>query len=289
MKLFDIFRKGKHISVLVVPEGEARTFGFRLSSTSCKLLAAVALLCMVVVVFGAVTYWRVAQVALRAARLERENGLLRRENAKVMRLQKTLYEMKEIDHRLRMMAGIRVGSDLQAPEERAASDRDDLQQISRPMEEYPPITVPARWYTEDDTLQTFDWSQTWLRTMPSLRPVQGWVTAEFSLNVGPFGRRHTGIDIAAPSDSPVKAAADGVVVFVGWTEDLGNLVMIRHDFSFSTRYGHNSRVLVRQGERVKRGQTIALVGSSGRSSAPHLHFEIWKDGSPVNPREYLLR
>ena len=289
MKVFGFLKQGKRISVLIVPDGNDRTLGFTLSPAACKILFGAAFLCAVGVLTGAVTYWRVAQVALRADHLERENTLLRRENAKVVELRDTLYEMKEIDYRLKMMAGNRIGSDVYTSEEMTVSDWGDVRRTAPRVGQYPPVSVPATWIDGSDGAHATHSAREWLRTTPTLWPVQGWVTAEFTVVAGPFGRRHAGIDIAAPSGSPVKAAADGVVIFEGWTEDLGNLLMIQHDPHFSTRYGHNSKILVTEGEHVRRGQTVAFVGSSGRSSAPHLHFEIWKDGSPVNPREYLVR
>jgi murein DD-endopeptidase MepM/ murein hydrolase activator NlpD len=289
MKLLNLFKKGRHFSVLVIPDGDDRTFNFRLSSTWCKVVCIVGALCVTGVVFITVNFWGMARSAYRMEILERENRLLRRENSKVLQLQKTLYEMKEIDHRLRRIAGTRIESDSQAVEEEASFNSDQLWQIAQKMDVGIPREMSEEGYPEKSPNHLFDISEEWLRATPNLWPVQGWVSAEFNVNVGPLGRRHTGIDIAAPSDSPVRAAADGLVTFVSWTHDLGNLIMIQHDAFISTRYGHNSRVLVWQGERVRKGQTIAFVGNSGRSSAPHLHFEIWKDGSPVNPRRYLLR
>lgn len=289
MNVLNLLKKGKHFSVLIIPEGDNRTYSFRLGSTLCKIICIVSAVCLLGIVFITVKFLKVARVTYTVERLERENELLRRENAKVLELQKTLYEMKEIDHRLKTMVGTRMESDSQSIEEMAVSRRGQLWQMAQKVDVRAPRDVSGERYPEENGGRVLNGSQEWVRTVPNLWPLQGWVSAEFNMNVGPIGRRHTGIDIAAPSDTPVRAAADGVVTFVGWTHDLGNLIMIQHDTSFATRYGHNSRVLVGQGERVRKGQTIAFVGSSGRSSAPHLHFEIWKDGSPVNPRHYLLR
>jgi murein DD-endopeptidase MepM/ murein hydrolase activator NlpD len=117
----------------------------------------------------------------------------------------------------------------------------------------------------------------------------GWITKEFIDDPKVSEKKHLGIDIAAKIGTPVKATANGVVSFAGWTSDFGNIIIIDHGNGFLTKYGHNSRVLVERGDIVKQGKIIAFVGDSGRSSAPHLHFEIWKDGTPVNPRDYLLR
>lgn len=101
-----------------------------------------------------------------------------------------------------------------------------------------------------------------------------------------FTWRHSGIDIGLPKGTAVYAAENGVVVESRWSGGYGNMVLIRHDNGLVTRYGHNSRNLVVPGERVKRGQTIALVGSTGRSTGPHIHFEVIVGGRRVNPLSY---
>ncbi|OGL59994.1 hypothetical protein A3H10_02355 [Candidatus Uhrbacteria bacterium RIFCSPLOWO2_12_FULL_46_10] len=101
-----------------------------------------------------------------------------------------------------------------------------------------------------------------------------------------FTWRHSGIDIGLAKGSPIYAAETGVVIESRWNGGYGNMVLIRHDNGLITRYGHNSRNLVVPGERVKRGQTIALVGSTGRSTGPHIHFEVIVGGRRVNPLSY---
>jgi murein DD-endopeptidase MepM/ murein hydrolase activator NlpD len=100
-------------------------------------------------------------------------------------------------------------------------------------------------------------------------------------------RRHFGMDFAAREGAPVLAVSDGIVMFSDWDQDLGWLVEVEHGYGFTTRYGHNSSLRVERGQRIRRGQIIALVGSTGRSSAPHLHYEVWKDNTSVDPRNYL--
>ncbi|MEP0823554.1 MAG: M23 family metallopeptidase, partial [Ignavibacterium sp.] len=103
------------------------------------------------------------------------------------------------------------------------------------------------------------------------------------------GQRHFGLDIAGTLGTPVNAAADGYVVFAGWTVDEGYVMILSHTDGFLTFYKHNQTLLKGANVFVKRGEPIALLGNSGRmSSGPHLHFEIWKDGTPVDPSLYLL-
>lgn len=116
-------------------------------------------------------------------------------------------------------------------------------------------------------------------------PVQGRVTSHF----GPrWGRMHNGIDIAAPTGTPVHAAAAGKVTHSGWAGTFGQLVVVDHGNGLETRYAHNSKLLVRVGDEVQRGQRIALVGSTGQSTGPHLHFEVLVDGKPQDPAPWLM-
>jgi len=123
-------------------------------------------------------------------------------------------------------------------------------------------------------------------TGPFIRPVDGPIVSGFGYRVHPIFRRvkfHYGIDIAAPSGTPIRAAAGGVVVFAGWRRAYGNTVIIDHGNGMATLYAHCSRILVGEGEVVKQGQVIALVGNTGLSTGPHLHFEVRRYGEPINP------
>ncbi len=130
-----------------------------------------------------------------------------------------------------------------------------------------------------------------LAATPSIWPVHGWVTSGFGRRLSPFtGRRvlHTGLDIATRKGAIIIAPADGVVTRAATEYDFGKLVEIDHGFGVSTRYGHNSQILVRPGHRVRRGEPIARVGNTGRSTGPHLHYEVRLNGVPVNPRRYIV-
>jgi murein DD-endopeptidase MepM/ murein hydrolase activator NlpD len=131
-----------------------------------------------------------------------------------------------------------------------------------------------------------------LQATPSIRPtLGGWVSSGFGYRVDPFtGRRkmHKGLDFAAMTGTPVYSPADGVVSYAGREGGYGKIVSIDHGYGIVTRYAHNSRLLVKTGQRVTRWEKIAEVGSTGRSSGPHLHYEVRLNGVPVDPEKYIL-
>lgn len=126
--------------------------------------------------------------------------------------------------------------------------------------------------------------------IPNTAPVQGAVGSGFGIRQDPFSGRaalHTGLDFQAEVGTPINAAAGGLVLSSGWQPEYGHTVEIDHGNGLATRYAHASRLDVRAGELVRRGQQIALVGNSGRSTGAHLHFEVLVDGVPQNPARFL--
>jgi murein DD-endopeptidase MepM/ murein hydrolase activator NlpD len=121
-------------------------------------------------------------------------------------------------------------------------------------------------------------------------PVVGWLSNGFGMRSDPFtgeAAQHLGLDISADKGQPITATANGRVHSAGYNADFGNLVVVSHEFGLSTRYAHLSRFAVKAGDRVQRGDVIGYVGSSGRSTAPHLHYEVWANGRPINPLRLL--
>lgn len=125
---------------------------------------------------------------------------------------------------------------------------------------------------------------------PSGWPVKGSVSSRYGSRKHPVtGAKafHTGIDIRVPTGTPVRATAAGIVSFAGWTSGGGHIVVIEHGHGFSTAYAHNSENHVKIGDTVKKGEKIASSGSSGVSTGPHLHYEVWKKGRQIDPQQFL--
>jgi len=130
-----------------------------------------------------------------------------------------------------------------------------------------------------------------LASTPSIWPVKGWLTSIFGYRTSPFtGRRemHKGLDIATRSGTPIISPADGLVVFAGREGGFGNMIVVDHGYGITTRFGHCSSLDAKLGQKVKRGDVIARVGNTGRSTGPHVHYEVAVNGVSVNPSRYIL-
>ena len=133
--------------------------------------------------------------------------------------------------------------------------------------------------------------QSLLNATPSIQPARGWFSSHFGYRIDPFSKRpemHRGLDIVAPIGTPIFAPAKGVVSYVGYDPGYGKLVTIDHGYGVKTRYAHNSKIFVELGQKVRRREIIASVGNTGRSTGPHLHYEVRVNGVPVNPKNYIL-
>ena len=147
---------------------------------------------------------------------------------------------------------------------------------------------------EETSLQTlieyFEDKRSLYASTPAGWPVRGWVTSPFGNRISPITGKlqfHEGIDIATQIGTPVLAPADGVVIKAGFEAGYGNMVELSHGYGLKTVFGHNSRLNVKPGQHVKRGDIIAYSGNTGSSTGPHVHYEVRVNGLPVNPVRYL--
>jgi len=153
------------------------------------------------------------------------------------------------------------------------------------------LVADARALSLKDLVDELEDKHQRLASSPAIWPARGWLTSGFGKRISPFtGRRqfHAGIDIASARGTPVVAPARGRVEFVGAKGPLGNALLIDHGYGVRTQYGHNDKILVKRGDVVERGQKIALVGNTGRSTGPHLHYTVEVNGKAVNPIDFIF-
>lgn len=133
--------------------------------------------------------------------------------------------------------------------------------------------------------------QSLLNSTPNIKPAKGWLTSRFGYRVSPFSGKsvlHAGLDIAAAPGSPAYAPADGIVTFASYDEGYGKLISVDHGYGVSTRFGHLSQIYVQVGQRISKWDVLGSVGNTGRSTGPHLHYEVRVNGTPVDPINYIL-
>jgi murein DD-endopeptidase MepM/ murein hydrolase activator NlpD len=244
----------------------------------------------------------------KTARLQQENATLAREigelHSRMASLADTLNTISQRDARIRVLANLdpidpqvqaagiggpagaselRLGG-ITAPARRSAEIRVDLSALIRRAN-----LLASSFKEAADSLAHHSAR---LAATPSIMPTQGWLSSAFSsMRSHPIlhlARPHEGIDVSAPMGSPIEAPAAGVVTYAGWETGYGNKIIINHGFGIVTKFAHASKLLVRTGQRVSRGQRIALVGNSGLATGPHLHYEVHVNGRPVNPLKYVL-
>ncbi len=252
--------------IILVPEDDHGAHEYSLSRRMAIFLLAVGVLTVVAVAVLLAAFVSRQGTETRLHSLERELDQARLQTQTVQKLQQELEESRRLQEKLLYMLGVD-----ESPPDQADSLGFDA--------DTPPRTIT----------QALDRAAAAaLPPEPGLWPTSGRVTREFEQGNPVQGRRpHQGIDIAGKPDTPILAVAPGEVAREGKDEFLGNYVEIRHGLGYLTVYGHLSRAAVNAGEKVRGGQVIGYMGKSGQASATHLHFEIWRQGRPVDPRRYL--
>ncbi|MCK5118910.1 MAG: M23 family metallopeptidase [Candidatus Latescibacteria bacterium] len=269
----------RYISVLLVPEDGSSIREFKVSSRIFGLLKGFSIVLLVVLLSAGVAYWKASRWALAARRMEEENRMLRAENAKVVTLARMLEEVRQSRQRLEVMLRGEVPKVRETPAPGSVV-------LRSPELRMRPRSRPTIRITE--LTKTRRTSRGGLRRRPSLWPVEGRVTTRFEQRPGWLKREYYGIAIAAAEGALVRAAADGEVTFAGWENALGNLMILDHGGRYTTWYGRNEQLLVQEGELVRKGQAIALAGNSGHGKGVYLHYEVWENGTPVDPEAFLL-
>ncbi len=298
----------EYITILVFGHKTSKTRHLRIKRKTIHVGFYLLAFLLLSLTFFFCDYIQVKKKAFEVARLREQTEAQRSQiyffSSKIDELEKQVSRLKDFDRRLRIIANLERGQEhpgvlgMGGPSpsdirDRLRNDRDDkglIQQMKVDVERLQSeATLSERSLFElERVLQT---KQEILAHTPSIWPAQGWVTSEFGFRPNPFTgltQMHEGIDISNRVGTIVVAPANGFVSDIGNDWIHGKFLVISHGFGMTTRYSHLNKVLVRVGQKVKRGDKIAEVGMTGKTTGPHLHYEVRLNGIPVNPMRYIL-
>lgn len=297
----------RHVTILVIPHADLPQWRGRFS--------------LAFLVFGALLWTGFTVWAGFAAGFQLDYWVTKADNTvmsakmtymaqEVDRSREVLETARATDKQLRILLGMRSREEILRSEEGlggpSASDRAGLVGLlsSGRLSQHDIRRTVSRLRVESErrlaSFQEIAWYITNERSMsqakPSVWPTSGHITSPYGYRFSVFGAEgaglhagsfHEGVDIGNKTDTPIVSTADGVVRYAGWSSGFGVMVLVDHGFGYSTLYGHTAKVAVKVGDRVSRGQLIAWMGTTGRSTGPHLHYEVWRHGRPANPLTYL--
>ncbi|MBD67932.1 MAG: hypothetical protein CMG43_03960 [Candidatus Marinimicrobia bacterium] len=246
----------KKFTLLIIPEDDSRTRSYTVSKNLLKYIFISAAIILTIVIFISI---RSIPNIFKYDELEKKYEVLAQERLKVVELSQDLNRIKQMDKFVRHSLGLEL----------------NFNEIPEIMDSIL-MVIPD----QNNFISFTD-------NIPSIAPIEGYISQRMGSRFSITDNKHGGIDIVAKQGAPIKASASGLVVFSGWTYEMGNLIIIHHGDGYFTQYGHNQQNLRFQLDMVKKGEVIGLVGNTGISSGPHLHFEIWKDNKSINPLIYF--
>lgn len=306
---------GKNFTLMIVPEGvQTRVRRLQIPKAGVWALGLVGLgACMALLAF-VVHYTYVIDQVFEARSLREENDRLKERlsivTAKIDDVDSRLADLRSFDDQLRSMTGLHDDKRIPGPGTPAAGGSPTFDALAVPLEGEDPAVVQLRDALLESRLaglsaeanrevsslaglvDHFAERELELRSTPSIAPSRGLLTSSFGSREDPFtsaSSMHSGLDIANVDGTEIVAPADGVVVLAGENASYGHCVVIDHGRDTKTLYGHLKRSIVKVGQTVKRGEHIGNMGSTGRSTGTHLHYEVRLNNMPVNPRKYIIR
>ena len=293
----------KFFTIILVPNAKARLRRFTISH---KLVAIAGSVSAIVILVAGIFIYRSTRIAWQVSELEAmraENTQLRQANLDYRKSVETLKDkvntLREYTKKLNTIAGISDPSSITMVgmggiggfNEATTTTSDTL---TRPLTSELGLlkTETGQIEKQMQSLMTFFSSQSLLlASTPSIWPTAGYLSCSYGWRIDPFTKQndfHSGIDISSQVGQPIIAPSDGIVIWAAPRNGYGNVMIIDHDFGYQTRYGHMSGFAVRPGQRVQRGQVIGYVGNTGKSTGPHLHYEVWVHNQAVNPMQFIL-
>ncbi len=275
-------KRKKNVSVLFISDDRKEPISFKMSLILFKtILVGIGIICLFIIA-GCIYYFNVIEILADYDNMKEKNKKIEDYKKIVYRITKKFENVQDVDNRIRQLFGEKMKSENGI--ERNKNQMNENEEIIKFISENNNYSFGENGDNLSN-LSKFSFSS---RYLPYFIPVEGFLTKEFQKDDLLTGETHNGIDIVSKEGSIIRSVADGVVVFVNWIYEGGNIIIIDHLNGFLSFYKHNKRFLVEEKEFIKRGQPIALMGNSGVSSGTHLHFEIWKNGIPVNPKDYII-
>jgi murein DD-endopeptidase MepM/ murein hydrolase activator NlpD len=262
------------VTILLVPHGRTRSVSVRV-----PVVAVAASVCLFLI--GTVF---VASVSVRAVEYRRMQERLSLVSTQFLEMKGTMLSLKQAEKDFRKLFSLKSKSAVLESADPGDTGSLDMEMLRGQIEAAMQSVSEIRSYIAEQ-------KDIHLAT-PVGWPVEGRLSSSYGYRNHPVHdekKFHTGVDISSPSGGEVKATANGIVSFAGWTENSGIVVVAEHGHGFSTAYAHNRKALVRVGQRIARGDVIAQSGSTGVSTGPHVHYEIWKNGRHTNPVGFLAR
>lgn len=275
--------KRKKYTVLLIPDDERNPRSFQINIRFLKLFLIFSLVLLAAIAIFSVIF---IPRALHYSSLEKENIKLLQERFKFLRIMEDYARIRNMDRYIRRSLGIPLS--LQSSFGYAFTDTAIVSDTTDTLTGFElPAAVSEEFFTPLVQRGKLDFIS-YLDNIPTFPPLEGFVTRGFVENLDFPDEGHFGLDIVARKGDVVRAAAGGLIVFSNWTYHSGYMIVVYHGDGYFSIYSHNQRNLVNERDYVERGEPIAFMGDTGISRGPHLHFEIWKDGVPVNPIDYIF-
>jgi murein DD-endopeptidase MepM/ murein hydrolase activator NlpD len=309
----------KNFTLMIVPEAHAQVRRVQVPRRALYAGGIVVFALLGSLMLLLVHYAYIVGQVFEASQLRDQNAVLKQRIAelqtKVDDVDQRLVQLKGFDEKLRAMTDLRdderglAMGPLPANPQGGADVPTDIDPFAVPLAGDDPAVDQLREALLDSRLvglaheanrelqslselvDYFSVREVMLKSTPSIAPARGLLTSGFGLREDPFTgghSMHSGLDIATREGAEVIAPASGVVIFAGEKAAYGNCIVVDHGRDINTLYGHLSAILVKPGDKVERGQHIGKVGSTGRSTGPHLHYEVRLNGVPVNPRRFVI-
>lgn len=296
-------KKNQPFTIMIIPHSAAGPTKLTISKRVIKIAA----ICMglFIILSGTVSYaYYSSQEEIRQVEALKKDNQHKQETInylddEIKAIEKQQESISQKQHEIKKLMGIKSESRIEQTPSRGGQggyDRHqeedfylDIKSLTRAQSIKTSLDIQEK--ELDELIAKVNNDTRYFRSIPNQWPVEGEISSEYGWRKSPFGGRsqsfHEGIDIANNSGTEIVAAADGTVIFSDWKSIYGKTIIIEHGAGFTTKYGHNSALLVKPGDKVKKGDPIARMGNTGRSTGPHLHFTVMRWGQAQNPMIYL--